>query len=85
MAVRGTVGSTMAIKRHSELINFRSIPKWRRPISLSEDFNNVLLVAFAPQLLDFNDYTPVWSRNFGSMKPIVRGTAIAFYTMAEVC
>nr|CDS31189.1 plexin a4 [Hymenolepis microstoma] len=78
MAVRGTVGSTLAAKRHAELVKFRHIPAWRRPINLSEDFNNVLLVAFAPQLLDFHTYT------FESRKPIARGTAIAFYTMAEI-
>ncbi|VDN99782.1 unnamed protein product [Rodentolepis nana] len=68
----------MATKRHAELASFRYIPAWRRPISLSEDFNNVLLVAFAPQLLDFHDYT------FGPRKSIARGTSIAFYTMAEI-
>lgn len=81
MAVRGTVGLHLAAKRHAHLSNYKYVPKWRRPINLTEDFNNVLLVAFAPQSIASND---MWMRNLGFDKLSSRGTAIAFYTMAEV-
>ncbi|KAM7541407.1 hypothetical protein Aperf_G00000026232 [Anoplocephala perfoliata] len=84
MAVRGTVGTASATKRYSRLVNSKVVPKLRQPIVFSEDFNNVLLVAFAPQLTKPNEFLSPWNYRSLPKKPLVRGTAIAFYTMAEI-
>lgn len=84
MATRGTVGTEIAMLRFTRLSNSKVVPKWRQPLSFSGDFNNVLLVAFASQLVELVNSAYVWNTNLEAKNPLVRGTAIAFYTLAEV-
>ncbi|VDM33483.1 unnamed protein product [Hydatigera taeniaeformis] len=72
MATRGTVGTEIAMPRLRRLTNSKVVPEWRRSISFSNDFNNVLLVAFSSQLASARDFS------------LNRGTAIVFYTLAEI-
>ena len=77
------MGTDAATPRFTRLITSKVVPKWLQPIHFSEDFNNVLLVAFAPQLADPPAYF-ARGTNFESKNRMIRGTAIVFYTLAEV-
>ncbi len=87
-ATRGTIGLALARSRLLQLAHSDSVPNWRRPIPLSNDFSNVLLVAFAPQPTDPRAYellrkgTEFYESEYS--QKVLRGTAIAIYTMAEV-
>ncbi|CDS40514.1 plexin a4 [Echinococcus multilocularis] len=84
VATRGTIGTEAAMPRFARLNNSKVVPKWHQPLSFSDDFNNVLLVAFASQLTELVDYVSAWKPNFEAKNPLIRGTAIVFYTLAEI-
>ncbi|KAL5962337.1 Plexin-A4 [Taenia solium] len=84
MAARGAVGTETAMPRFTRLSKSKVVPKWRKPLSFSGDFNNVLLVAFASQLAEFADPTSPWNPNLEAKNSLIRGTAITFYTLAEI-
>ncbi|KAL5113085.1 Plexin-B1 [Taenia crassiceps] len=84
IATRGTVGTETAMLRFTRLNNSKFVPKWSQPLSFSSDFNNVLLVAFASQLVELVNPASPWNPDSEAKNPLVRGTAIAFYTLAEI-
>ncbi|VDN16835.1 unnamed protein product [Dibothriocephalus latus] len=87
MATRGTVGSILARERQSLVENSPEVPQWSRQKRNAEDFSNVLLVAFAAQPID--RLVHPLSGNFFTQEHdfvpyLMRGSAISFYSMAEV-
>ncbi|VDL99636.1 unnamed protein product [Schistocephalus solidus] len=87
MATRGTVGSILAHERHSLVEDSSEAPQWSRKKQNSEDYSNVLLVAFAAQPIDRLVHSlsgTFFTQEHDFVPYLMRGTAISFYSMAEV-